>query len=57
MNERVNEAEHPALHVCSVAVISEGIVWLCPLFTYQSHIFIHFYSRLSMRTLCLLYWV
>lgn len=43
MNERVNEAEHPALHICSVAVISECIVSLCPLFTYQSQTFIHFY--------------
>lgn len=34
MNERVNEAEHPALHICSVAVISECIVWLCPLSVY-----------------------
>ena len=43
MNERVNKAEHPALHICSVAVISECIVSLCPLFTYQSQTFIHFY--------------
>lgn len=43
MNGQVNEAEHPALHICAVAVISECIAWLCPLFTYQSQIFIHFY--------------
>lgn len=37
MNESVNEAEHPPHHhVCSVAVISECVVWLCPLSIYLS---------------------
>lgn len=52
MNEQVNEAEHPALCICSVAVISECINMICaPLFTYQSQIFIHFYQAFEYREL------